>query len=186
MEQFKLMDNFKEEIVVKRNRTLDQILYGVCWISIVVFGLIALTSFYGIIGATGFNWVSLVIAVVFGALAFLLWRNKDKLRTEYEYSFTNGDLDISMVLGNSRRRYLTRLPLKSVEACGLVTDPSFNRYVSMRDVKKHNWFLNRDAKLYYFYFTKNSVKHLIVIEPSDEMVEMIRSRNYLNYGVWQG
>ena len=91
-----------------------------------------------------------------------------------------------MVLGNSRRRYLTRLPLKSVEACGLVTDPSFNRYVSMRDVKKHNWFLNRDAKLYYFYFTKNSVKHLIVIEPSDEMVEMIRSRNYLNYGVWQG
>ena len=91
MEQFKLMDNFKEEIVVKRNRTLDQILYGFCWISIVVFGLIALTSFYGIIGATGFNWVSLVIAVVFGALAFLLWRNKDKLRTEYEYSFTNGD-----------------------------------------------------------------------------------------------
>ena len=53
MEQFKLMDNFKEEIVVKRNRTLDQILYGFCWISIVVFGLIALTSFYGIIGATG-------------------------------------------------------------------------------------------------------------------------------------
>ena len=101
MEQFKLMDNFKEEIVVKRNRTLDQILYGFCWISIVVFGLIALTSFYGIIGATGFNWVSLVIAVVFGALAFLLWRNKDKLRTEYEYSFTNGDLDISMVLGIS-------------------------------------------------------------------------------------
>ena len=77
MEQFKLMDNFKEEIVVKRNRTLDQILYGFCWISIVVFGLIALTSFYGIIGATGFNWVSLVIAVVFGGLAFLLWRNKD-------------------------------------------------------------------------------------------------------------
>ena len=35
MEQFKLMDNFKEEIVVKRNRTLDQILYGFCWISIV-------------------------------------------------------------------------------------------------------------------------------------------------------
>ena len=49
MEQFKLMDNFKEEIVVKRIRTLDQILYGFCWISIVVFGL-TFTASYFIVG----------------------------------------------------------------------------------------------------------------------------------------
>jgi len=185
MEQFKLMDNFKEEVIVKRNQTLDQLLYSLCWIAMIVFGLTALTSLYNIIGANGFDWVSLVMAVVFGGFTFLVWRNKDKLRTEYEYTFTNGDLDVSMVLANSRRRYLTRLPMKNVEACGKVTNPSFQRYLSMKDVKKHNWFLNRDAELYYFYFTKNSVKHLIVIEPSDEMIDMIRSKGYLSFGAWQ-
>ena len=51
-------------------------------------------------------------------------------------------------------------------------------------MKKHNWFLNREAKLYYFFFTKNSVKHLIIVELSDEMIKMCRQ--YLNYGIWQG
>ena len=54
----------------------------------------------------------------------------------------------------------------------------------MKDVKKHNWFLNRESNLCYFYFVKNSVKHMIVIEPSDEMVEM--AKPYMNYGVWHG
>ena len=53
-------------------------------------------------------------------------------------------------------------------------------------MKKHNWFLNRDAKLYYFYFVKNNVKHLAVVELTDEMVEMIRSKSYLQRGVWTG
>ena len=52
-------------------------------------------------------------------------------------------------------------------------------------MKKHNWFLNRDNNLVYFFFNKNNVKHLVVLEPSDEMLEMIKSRNYLNFGVWQ-
>ena len=59
-----------------------------------------------------------------------------------------------------------------------VTDQSFQRYITMKDVKKHNWFLNRDNNLCYFYFVKNSVKHIIVVEPSDEMGEM--AKPYLN------
>ena len=185
MEQFKLMDNFKEEVIVKRNNSFNQFMYGVCWLGLVVFGVTGLTALYNVMGVNGFDWISLVVAVVFGGLALLIWRNKDTFRTEYEYSFTNGDLDISMVLGNSRRRYLTRLPMKNVEACGEVTHASFQRYIGMKDVKKHNWFLNRDSKLYYFFFTKNSVRHIIIIEPSDEMIDIIRSKNYLNFGVWQ-
>ena len=82
-------------------------------------------------------------------------------------------------------RYLMELPLKIVESCGSVNHPSFKRYLSDKTIKKHNWFLNRDNNLVYFFFNKNNVKHLVVLEPSDEMLEMIKSRNYLNFGVWQ-
>ena len=131
-----------------------------------------------------FNYMIVIQLVLFGGAAYLIWRNKDNYRTEYEYPFTNGDLDVSKVLGNSRRKYLTNLPMKNVESAGRVTHSSFQRFTTMKDVKKHNWFLNRDSDLCYFYFVKNSVKHVIIIEPSDEMVEMCKP--YMNYGVWNG
>ena len=120
--------------------------------------------------------------LVFGGIAVLIWFKKDNLRIEYDYTFTNGDLDVGKVFGNARRKLMTSLSMKNVEACGPVTDPSFQRYITMRDVKKHNWFVNREAELYYFYFVKNSVKHIIVLETSREMIDMLRP--YLNYGVW--
>ena len=184
-----MLDNFKEEVIVKRNRGLNSLMYGISWVFMVLFGLIALINLSAVMNGTiftegGFNWISIATAVIFGGVTYLIWRYKDNYRTEYEYTFTNGDLDVSKVLGNSRRKYLTSLPMKNVESAGRVTDPSFQRYATMKDVKKHNWFLNRESNLCYFYFVKNSVKHVIVIEPSDEMVEM--AKPYMNYGVWHG
>ena len=122
-----MLDNFKEEVIVKRNRGLNSLMYGISWVFIVIFGLYALLNFSAIMNGSlftegGFNWISLVITVVFGGLAYLLWRYKDNYRTEYEYTFTNGDLDVSKVLGNSRRKYLTSLPMKNVESAGRVTE----------------------------------------------------------------
>ena len=64
--------------------------------------------------------------------------------------------------------------VKNVEAFGPVNGQAFQRYVSMPNVKKDNWFLNRGAELYYFYFAKEGQKRKIIIEPSEEMVEMIK------------
>lgn len=185
------MDNFREEVVVRHKTGFYTIMYYLTWVMIIGCGLIAISALTGLMNMIGGQFdtqsliMSIVMLVLFGGAGYMLWRNKDELRTEYEYSFTNGELDVAKVLNNSKRRYLTSLPLKNVESCGDVTHASFQRYLSMKDVKKHNWFLNRGAKLYYFYFTKKGVKHLIILELSDTMVELIRSRNYLNFGVWQ-
>ena len=58
--------------------------------------------------------------------------------------------------------------------CRLVSSGSFHRYLSTPNVNRLNWFLNRDAELFYFYFVKDSKKTLMVIEPSEEMVSLIR------------
>ena len=184
------MDNFKEEIVVKRHMGLNTLAYYFAWTFLVIFGVAGLWLIQGCLQTIGseygFQWQMLLIGVVFAGIAFLLWLKKDSLRVEYEYTFTNGLLDISMVLNNSKRKYLAEIPLKIVESAGSVKHASFNRYLNDRTLKKHNWFLNRDNKLYYLFFTKNNVRRLVVIEPSDEMVEMMKSKNYMNFGVWQG
>lgn len=175
------MDNFREEVASKHNKTFNNIAYFMCWVFIVLFGIVGMTGLSSLM-ALQFSVSAVATFVIFGGLAILLFFKKDDLRIEYDYTFTNGELDVGKVFGNARRKLMTSLSMKNVEACGPVTDPSFQRYITMRDVKKHNWFVNREAELYYFYFVKNSVKHIIVLETSREMIDMLRP--YLNYGVW--
>lgn len=73
--------------------------------------------------------------------------------------------------------------VKNVEACGMVKSGSFQRYVSMPGVKKTNWFLNRGADLLYFYFQKDGSKRVIIMEPTEEMVSLIKL--YLPRGTFQ-
>ena len=178
------MDNFREEVVVRRNRLLNDLLYALAWVGIVIFGLIALMLLQGTIMVLNFNLPMIAVMLVTGGLAVLLFLKKDVLRTEYEYTFTNGELDFARVYGNNKRKELGSMRVKNVDACGWVTHQSFQRYINMPGVRKDNWFLTRDANLFYFYFVKDSAKRIIVIEPSKEMADLIRQ--YAAHGAFQG
>lgn len=183
------MDDFLEQVARRRHQGVFTLMYVLMWVVIVISGFSALMYLMNIMGVDAegnfrFNFIALIFAVVFGGIAFLLWRRADYCKMEYDYSFTNGTLDVSRVLNNKRRRYLTALEMKDVVRCGLAKGPAFVKTLNEPNIKKHNWFLNRDAKLYYFYFIKKNVKHMAVMELSDEMVAMIRSKSYLQRGVW--
>ena len=129
------MDDFLEIIAVRRRQGLYTLLYYACWLLIVIFALVAAVSLSGAIGVnpeTGgmvFVWQNLVIGLVFGGAAYLLWRGSDNCRVEYDYTFTNGNLDVSRVLNNKRRKYLTALEMKDVIRCGPATGPAFQKTV---------------------------------------------------------
>lgn len=183
------MDDFLETYAVRRQQGLFTMLYFVCWAAIVALALMAAVSLAGVIGVTesgGINvsWLNLLSTILFGGAAFLLWRASDHCRVEYDYTFTNGILDVSRVLNNRRRRYLTALEMKNVIRCGPAAGPAFMKTLNEPGIKKHNWFVNRDANLFFFYFQKNGVKHVIVLELVKDMVAMIRSKNYLPRGAW--
>ena len=182
------MDDFLEQVARRKHQGMYTLLYVFLWFIIIVFGMAALSSVMRIImideQGLSINFLALIVTVVGGGVAYLAWRRSDYCRLEYDYSFTNGILDVSRVMNNRRRRYLTALDMKDVIRCGPAQGPAFQKTLSEPGLKKHNWFLNRDANLYYFYFVKNNVKHMAVVELHDEMVEMIRSKSYLQKGVW--
>ena len=181
------MDHFLEEVVVQKKRTLNEILYIVSWILIVMTGAVALMEFSGVLSllSAGTSVVDLLpdilLALVSGGLCAFMVLRIDRLKTEFEYTFTNGALDFAMVFNNKKRKNLGTLNVRNVDAFGKVNSEQFQRYVSMKDVKQDRWFLNREAELYYFYFQKDNNKRLIVIEPSEEMVKNIQQ--YLPQGV---
>ncbi len=176
------LDNYREEIVVKKNRMVNTFLHGLLCVVMVFSALLAAMSLASLQLSENLI-MSIIWTVVYGGVAFLIWWKKDILRMEYEYTFTNGELDFACVFGNKKRKSLGSMRVKNVEACGMVASGSFQRYLKMPGVKRLNWFLNRDADLLYFYFQKDGKKTMIVMEPSPEMVEMIKV--YLARGVFQ-
>ncbi len=175
------MDNFLEEVASRRNRGAESVMFALANVMMVVFGIMAMWYLMALQFAIGegAGLVEILISVVFPLALFagsavLLYFRRDRIRTEYEYTFTNGQMDFAQVFNNKKRKSLGTMNIKNVEALGLVNSGSFNRYISMPGVKKSNWFINRDAQLFYFYFSKDSVKRIIIIEVSDDMLTLIK------------
>ncbi len=175
------MDHFLEEVVVKQKNTLNRILYYFSWVVMIFAALVASMTLSSL--TMEFNWFSVVVILLSAGIAVYTWFFHDKLLTEYEYTFTNGALDFAEVYNNKKRKSLGSLNVRNVEAFGKVSSSSFQRYLNTPGVKRMNWFLNREAELYYFYFTKESDKKMIILEPSEEMVGYIRQ--YLPHGAYR-
>ena len=62
-----MMDNFKEDIVGRHSNVLPNILYALCWICIVVFGLYAMLMLQVLM--MQFDVTTLVIALLAAASA---------------------------------------------------------------------------------------------------------------------
>ena len=173
------MDQFMEEVVSKRNKGTDNVMLVLAWAAMILSGIIAMFMFNLItmtISAQGFSMgmvLDIVITLLMIAAAVLLFLFKDRIKTEYEYTFTNGILDFAKVFNNRKRKALGTMNVKNVEAIGMVKSGSFNRYLNMPGIKRLNWFINRDADLFYMYFQKEGAKSLLVIEPSETMRNMI-------------
>lgn len=177
-----MMDHFREEVVVKRNRFLDDVFYVFANILMVVTGFLAI-YWMNVVTSANFSWIALIIFLVMGASCAGLFFYRDRLKAEYEYTFTNGDLDFAIVYNNKKRKSLGTMRVKNVDAFGPVNSEGFRKFINMPELKRRNWFLNRDANLYYFYYQKESNRNIIVLEPSEELVDMIRK--YLPMGAYR-
>ncbi len=176
------MDHFLEEIVVRHRRALPELLY---YLSNVVMVLFAIVGFWMLTNLlSSFSILAVAFTLFFCGIAVLLFLYRDRLRTEFEYTFTNGDLDFAQVFNNQKRKNLGTMRVKNVESFGPVDSNQFHKFINMPGIKRKNWFLNRDAALYYFYYQKDQSRTIIVMEPSRDMVDMIKK--YLPHGVYQG
>ena len=175
------MDRFLEEVVVKKQRGLNEALYLLSFVLMIFLAIFGFMMFQVLF--MQFDLVSLILTVLCLGGAFLLYMYRGRLRAEYEYTFTNGSLDFAMVFNNKKRKSLGSLNIAKVDAFGKVQSGSFRRHTSGNNIKHLRWFLNRDSELYYLAFSKEGKKSVIVFEPSEEMVGYIK--HYLPYGAHQ-
>ncbi len=181
-----MKDHFMEEVVTRHKNGLSRALYLFSWLVIVVSGVLAVFLFSTVSASLtrgAFQWQPLVLLLLSGGICGYTYFFHDKILNEFEYTFTNGALDFAEVYNNKKRKSLGSLNVKNVECFGKVNSEAFRRYVSMPGIKRMNWFLNREAELYFFYFTKDQDKKMIILEPSEQLVEYIKE--YLPRGAYR-
>lgn len=174
-----MIDQFREEAATKRSQTVPTLLIGAGWVALVLCGLEGFLMLQNTIyaftaGDTASGLLGLALTAVLVGTAVLIFLFKDRLRTDYEYAFTNGLLDFAAIYNNRKRKALGTMNLKNIKACGMVASGSFNRYINLPGIKRSNWFANRDGNLFYIYYEKEQEKRIIIMEPTEEMVQLIR------------
>ncbi len=135
--------------------------------TLLVLGCVILCPVVFILGGT-FGML-LAAGVIYGA--FLLWR---RLTREYEYIFTDGELDIDVIYGRqSRRRMITVKPRQVV-----VMGPAkvlLHRLQNDAGIQKKLDFSDGDREnAYVVVVDSNQLKKQILFSPSNRLVESMK------------
>jgi hypothetical protein len=174
-----MADNVREEIIVKRRNVLNTIVYAFAMISALFFAFLAAIYMNILFSSSQSNQLipNIVIFVFLAGSALLLWLGKDYLRVEYEYSFTNGVVDIAQVINNRKRKELVSFKTKEAELVAGIEDPKLRNIESRPNIKKIKAVLNGDSEIYFACFRKNERQYILYFEPSKEFLKLMRMYN---------
>ncbi|MBO5408543.1 MAG: hypothetical protein J6A61_03975 [Clostridia bacterium] len=135
--------------------------------ALLILGCVVVCPILFIVG--GQLGLPLAAGVIYGA--YLLWR---KLNREYEYIFTNGELDIDVIYGmQSRRRMITVSPRQVV-----TMGPASSLYETMQKdasiQKKLDFSDGNLENAYVLVVDSNQLKKLVLFSPTDHLVESMK------------
>ena len=152
-------DVFKEQIVKRQPNSKDTLKRTGLLIAVVIVGFLA----FGIIPAFA---PFLVLAAGFGA-----WILMGFLKVEYEYAFTDGELDIDAIYNRSRRKRLFSARVNDFELMAHVEDKvqmgAFQGAVEVKDYS--SGVVNENT--YAFLLNYRGKRTKFIIEPNAVMLK---------------
>lgn len=170
------MDMFHEESVSKSGGGKGK-LYYLYFAGMIFFGLFALQGLMTVLAGT-LNVFSIGFTLIFGASTYGMYFLRNNESIEYDYTFTNGILDIAKVINNAKRKKLLSADIREFEIIAPTSDAGFERMLNHQGItKRHNYFLNKGAGLYYGVFTNEGQKSMLVFEPSENMISIFKKFN---------
>lgn len=110
------MDNFAEQLVKKQLTKSDKTRNTISLvIGIVLTVFFFVTSVFTIGNGGLFSFLGIILAAFSGIMTYINQRNK---KVEYEYTFTNGDLDIDKIIAQAKRKEMLTIQVSKFTAFG--------------------------------------------------------------------
>ena len=154
-------DVFKEQIVKKDPKTIDSLKRA---------GIIILAVILIIIAFLFIQGFAPIISLGIGFGAYMLM---SFLNIEYEYVFTNGDLDIDIIYNRSRRKRLMTVNMKEIEIMAHIEDKVHAGDFSSAQETIDYSSGTPNENTYIFLTTFKSKKVRVIIEPNEKLLSAI-------------
>lgn len=176
------MEHRHEQTVSAAPDKKSSALLALAWFGIAALALLAIVFAAGILGtnaegALSISWVSIICLVLCLAAAILIWRVKDRLRTEYDYVISDGRLEVSAVLNNRRRVTKLSLELGRILACGQGNAPQGST---------DKFYLDPNAQPCYICYEEKGEKKIALLELNTDMIALLKNSRELQRGAWRG
>ncbi len=116
-----------------------------------------------------------LLPIIWGATIYgtvILRRNYS---IEYEYIFTNGQLDIDIIKGKTTRKNLASLACKNIEYMAPFTSENLSERIVIDTIYDEK----RRGK-YYIDYTESGQKIRLLIQPPEKLLENIKKYNPRN------
>ncbi len=155
------MDTFVEQIIVKRKSGKE--------IAIIVGTLLAAAILAVILFLFLFTY-SLLLDLLLGYGAWWLITNQN---VEYEYSLTNGDIDIDQITAQRKRKRVVSVAGAKIESAGLYNPAVFAGRKFDRTVMAAS--SPDDEGVWYFtYHSKKNGSTLVLFQPNERVMTAFR------------
>ena len=152
---------FKEQLVKRQSNTKDTLKRVGIIIAASIISVIALAMAQAIAPF-------IVVAIVFGA-----WFLMSFLKTEYEYSFTDGELDIDVIYNRSRRKRVFTARVNDFEIMAHVDDKMrMGEFSSAQEVRDYSSGVTNE-NTYAFLINYKGKRLKVIIEPNELMLKAI-------------
>lgn len=167
------MDIFVEYMVKKKKKATDYL----AQLGLVVFGLILIFGIFGILMAIAPQFSSIILLIVVG-IGWIDWKLITSFNVEYEYSLVNNEMDVDKIISARKRKRLTSVRIRGLEAFGRCEGREFDSY--MRNAGVEKIFACRDksdSRAVYAVYLENECRKMLVFNPSDRMIGEINKLN---------
>ena len=162
------------EMSVNNPTSSSNVIYAIYMVLCIICGI---CSFLVLLSGGIVHIPLLILAVIAGFLCALFYSLAQKVRVEYDYTLTNGTLDIARITNEKKRKKIVSLDVTAILEMRPITDEGFQVYFEDKEIKKANLFLNRGEHLYYMVFVKEEKKVAVVFEPDSQLLEYMKLFN---------
>lgn len=163
------MDIYKEQLVTKKNTSKD-LFKKFC----VLFGaLVLILACIFVLPISGQFYIFPLLVIA--GVIYALFSYYPLLNTEYEYIFTNGDLDVDKIMGKAKRKRLATFDVTFAEEFGRYTPGMFDSRSDEFNTRLIACTSPADPDAHYLIMNNPILQHcLLVFNPNDAMVESIK------------
>lgn len=165
------MDIFTECMVKKKKGTID-------YLKVVLCILIIITVLMAMPFVSQVKYVGIILFMVCAGVIYLLYNIIISINLEYEYTFTNGAMDVDKIIAARRRKRITSLNARSIEIMASVHSNEAGAYANDKSIKRYYACTSvDDSDTYFVIYSENDKKYMLIFNPNETIKDGFKRLN---------